>query len=339
MNSARQQRHHAAKNVSEHLARIVQYDFGAYVKRIDASSDLDSLMLDFCDCQRIYSFFHDRNIDLLSVEELRVIEMHCKAMIDLSDRFFRYTKGTSGSYTYRTQLQQEIEQHFRDTSAKLLPRLPTVAWTTADEELRAKARELETAVAAQMAQAKDLMKRTAIEAQSVIEQLKIHASSTAVESNAKDIVEEVKRFEGLAKNWFWSTVVGAAVLVLVAVYMIKLAYAPSEVSTGTAIHIAITKVVFLSTLSLFVVWCSKNYRACMHNIVANRQRISALRTYRLLAEGAPDGAIRGSIVLQAANATFAMRGTGFEDDKADVGIGNPALGVDGLIRAASGSRS
>jgi len=78
-----------------------------------------------------------------------------------------------------------------------------------------------------------------------------------------------------------------------------------------SIQIAVSKLIVLSTLSLFTVWCAGNYKSEKHNETLNRHRANVLKTFQTFIEGASDERIKDAILTHAAQSAFSPRPTAF----------------------------
>ena len=83
----------------------------------------------------------------------------------------------------------------------------------------------------------------------------------------------------------------------------------------------------ISTLSFGVLWRARNYRAERHNETLNKHRANALMTFRAFVEGTADDRVKDAILLQAAQAAFAGRPTGFDSPEKDSPTINPVVEI------------
>lgn len=337
MNTNRLNRHNLAKTLEPVLERASKYDFRQIAISRKAEAELEAAVLDLNDSQELLRYFSGRRIDLLPHDKLDQLNNFLNQFHNLAGRLINYQHNTTNSWNERTSLSNDTQNLYSNMSAYLMPLVPTLAWTVADAKIKERMSEIENYLDAQIKTWNSNIQSIQTTGQNIIAELQTHISATSVESNAAAIESEVSRFEQSAKNWLAATWVFAIIVILIAIAMILVAYVPKDISIGMAVHIAITKVVLLSTMSAIVLWCSKNYRACQHNVTANRQRVNALKTFRMMAQGTSDAQTRSAIVLQAANSAFSPRATGFEDERSDSGS-NQALGVESLLKATGNIR-
>ena len=101
----------------------------------------------------------------------------------------------------------------------------------------------------------------------------------------------------------------------------------------------VAKVLVLSTLSFGVLWCARNYKSQKHNETLNKHRANALMTFRAFVEGTSDVRVKDAILLQAAQAAFSGRPTGFDAAERDAQTINPVVEILGktLPQASDGA--
>ncbi|MBE9064962.1 hypothetical protein, partial [cf. Phormidesmis sp. LEGE 11477] len=71
--------------------------------------------------------------------------------------------------------------------------------------------------------------------------------------------------------------------------------------------------------------CARNYFSHKHNAVVNRQRQTALQTYRALAEAARSDADRDVVLTHAAACIFQPQDTGFVRGRGDSASGGQSI--------------
>jgi len=94
-------------------------------------------------------------------------------------------------------------------------------------------------------------------------------------------------------------------------------------SNGTVV----AKLLVLSTLSFVVLWCARNYRSQKHNETLNKHRANALMTFRAFVEGTLGDRVKDAILLQAAQAAFSGRPTGFDAPEKESQTINPVVEI------------
>jgi hypothetical protein len=112
---------------------------------------------------------------------------------------------------------------------------------------------------------------------------------------------------------------------------------PADLTEG--IQYIISKLLVLSALSFIVFWCARNYRCQKHNETLNRHRANALMTFRTFVEGTADDRVRDAILLQAAQAAFSGRPTGYDAPENEPTSISPVVEILGksISHSSSGS--
>jgi len=87
------------------------------------------------------------------------------------------------------------------------------------------------------------------------------------------------------------------------------------------------KILVLSALSVALFWAVRNYKAHKHNSTLCRHRANALMTFKAFVEGTSDEGVKDAILLQAAQAAFANRSTGFDSQDKESATVSPIVEV------------
>lgn len=162
---------------------------------------------------------------------------------------------------------------------------------------------------------KDLGQETtkaADEARRMLEGIREQAAKGVVARSAVVFAQEAKSQSKASNSWLIATIVASVALVLLAGGSLVFALWWPSTSTTQALQIGLAKIFILSGAFTVVLWCSRNYRAHRHNEVLNRHRENALNTFQLFVDGTNDSHVRDAILVQAANAAFGARSTGFD---------------------------
>ncbi len=96
---------------------------------------------------------------------------------------------------------------------------------------------------------------------------------------------------------------------------------------AAAIQYVVSKLILLSTLSFGIFWSARNYKSSKHNETLNKHRANALMTFRAFVEGSGDQQIKEAILLQAAQAAFVNRQTGYDGQEKESQTINPVVEI------------
>lgn len=174
---------------------------------------------------------------------------------------------------------------------------------------------------------RETMREAAEASQGALSRYQAEASTalTAIKNIAGEagVAEHATYFEtasmthaGTAKTWLRATIAAAAVTFVVAIGFLLMAFYWVPETVPQTIQYTIAKLIILSVLSFATVWAASNYRAARHNELVNGHRRDALGTFRAFVEASEDPQVRDAILLQAAQAIFVGRTTGFDSDEA-----------------------
>jgi hypothetical protein len=124
----------------------------------------------------------------------------------------------------------------------------------------------------------------------------------------------------------------AAVLLLAAVVALIVVFKYTPATTAESVQYAVAKLILFSVLFSAVFWSARNYKAHKHNETVNRHRENALATFRAFVEGSADTRVKDAILLQAAQAAFTGRPTGFDAPHTEAAtIPNPVIEILGRV--------
>lgn len=153
---------------------------------------------------------------------------------------------------------------------------------------------------------------TVSEIETVLKKVQVLSATAGVSANAKVFTEVSTSHRYFTFAWFFATVVvfGCTIYLAYINYLSIGKYKPE--STGEAIHYISAKLILLSIMMFALAWCAKNHRSHRHNQTLNGHRANALRTFETFYNGSSDVEVKDTILLQAANAAFANRSTGYE---------------------------
>lgn len=110
--------------------------------------------------------------------------------------------------------------------------------------------------------------------------------------------------------WLVASVLSAVALIGVGSYFYQQASVAESRELGNIVELTAIRLIILSTLSLAVIFRSRNYASSRHNYVINKHRSNALATFEAFAEGTSDPEVKNAILLQAAQSIFTPQTSG-----------------------------
>jgi ABC-type transporter Mla subunit MlaD len=165
------------------------------------------------------------------------------------------------------------------------------------------------------------------EAEKALHAVKEQAAEAGVATNAHIFLTDSTAHSRVAQKWLVGTVIISGLTLLVAIGFVIASFYYKPETTAVAIQYVVSKIILLSTLSFGIFWCARNYRSSKHNETLNKHRANALMTFRAFVEGSDDVSIKDAILLQAAQAAFSNRPTGYEGHEKEAQTINPVVEV------------
>lgn len=168
-----------------------------------------------------------------------------------------------------------------------------------------------------------------VEAAKALSAIKEQAATLGASSNAVVFSKAADEHRTNSEQWYkstkWMTVI--TLVAALASLAVSISYVPETVAGS--VQIVVSKLIVLSTLSLFTVWCAGNYRSEKHNETLYRHRANALITFKTFVEGSSEPRIKDAILMYAAQTAFSPRPTGFERSDHEPQHVNPVVEIVG----------
>ncbi|BCO07868.1 hypothetical protein GF1_02440 [Desulfolithobacter dissulfuricans] len=184
---------------------------------------------------------------------------------------------------------------------------------------------------------KELLDSYKLEAEQALQAVKDQAAEAGVATNAQIFLTDSENHGSTAKKWLTATIWSSIVTLVVAVIFVVISFNYQPANTAAAIQYVVSKLILLSTLSFGIFWCARNYKSSKHNETLNKHRANALMTFRAFVEGSGEQQIKEAILLQAAQAAFVNRPTGYEGQEKESQSINPVVEILGKTVAKSAS--
>lgn len=203
----------------------------------------------------------------------------------------------------QAQIQKNLEQMGKQQEAVLNADRERISKRVAEIESNTTA-QLEQAMLKQESELKVQLERI----NAVVTQVEENAKGKAVGLQSHEFNDLAKGYQEMSGLWF--------VLALWAGYGLYWYIEGLQVPTNIkdpvilAEHL-IPRLIAVTLLSTALIFCIRNFSAQMHNLVVNRHRQKALRTFEVFAGATSDPATKNAVLVQATQAIFAPQPSGY----------------------------
>lgn len=337
-----EQRREALKIVTDQIADLAPIDPKVLARTSDLSPDINfkeavpffEEMLDLC------KQLSQRDLSRLTVSQLNAITGACTKLSSLimQVKDFTLNQNTPGDVCKRIIIA--VDNAYDEVmNPLLLPLAFTATQATDYAKIEREAKGYHATMKAEAESLSEFIAGARKEADSALAAVKEQAAEAGVSTNAQIFAGDASKHYDLAQKWLKATIWVASGTFIAAVGTLITAFVYQPENLAAAIQYIVAKVLVLSTLSFGVLWCARNYRSQKHNETLNKHRANALMTFRAFVEGTSDDRIKDAILLQAAQAAFSGRPTGFDAPEKDSQTINPVVEVLGktLPKASDGS--
>lgn len=281
---------------------------------------------------------HQRSIDRLALKQITHIITACTNLKNLiaQVRDFNINQNTPADVC--TAIIQEVKNGYDGIMEPLtVPLAFTATLATDYAKIEREAKGYHATMKEEAANFKKLLDSQKLEAQNALQAVKDQAAEAGVATNAQIFLTDSGNHAKIANKWLIATIGSAIVTFLVAVLFVFISFKYKPDTTAAAIQYVVSKLILLSTLSFGIFWCARNYKSSKHNETLNKHRANALMTFRAFVEGSGDSQIKEAILLQAAQAAFVNRPTGYESQEKESQAINPVVEILGKSFAKSAS--
>ena len=313
------------KEAKDLLTKLSEINASSLARTEDLSRDINfsnavpylEEMLD------IVKQLNQRSIDRLAITHINQIVSGATSLNDFIDRVMAFTLNQNTPADVCKSLINEIKNAYDSIMEPLtIPLAFTATLATDYAKIEREAKGYHSTMRQEAATFSVLLAEYKANAESALDAVRAQAAEAGVATNAQIFLTDSTNHSKTASNWLISTVSFATITLIVSIFLYdrSLSYIPS--SAGEAIQYIFSKLILLSTLFFGIYWSSRNYRSSKHNETLNKHRANALMTFRAFVEGSSDQQVKEAILLQAAQAAFINRPTGYESqDKEAQSIG------------------
>jgi len=283
---------------------------------------------------------NQRSIDRLGFAQINQVVATCTNLNNLIKKVKEFTLNQNTPADVCTAIIQEVKNAY-DTIME--PLTVPLAFTATQATDYAKIEREAKGYHATMREEADIFKKMLesykVDAEKALQAVKAQAAEAGVATNAQIFLTDSSNHALTAKNWLTATIWSSAITLVVAIVFVIISFKYQPPTTASAIQYVVSKLILLSTLSFGIFWCARNYKSSKHNETLNKHRANALMTFRAFVEGSSDQQIKEAILLQAAQAAFVNRPTGYEDQEKESQAINPVVEILGksVVKSASSS--
>ena len=269
-----------------------------------------------------------RDLTRLTTQQLHNISSSCEYLEELirSVRDFNLNQNTPGDVC-QSIVSNVASAYDQVMDQFLLPLAFTATQSTDYAKIEREAKGYNSTMKAEAEKLSSFIESARTDIDRALTAVKAQAAEAGVSTNAQIFIEDSKKHEDSAKKWWKATIYFGGVTFTAAVVALITAFVYNPTTLSATIQYVVAKILVLSTLSFGVVWCVRNYRAQKHNSTLNKHRANALMTFRAFVEGTSDERVKDAILLQASQAAFSGRKTGFESSENDPQNINPVVEI------------
>jgi hypothetical protein len=150
------------------------------------------------------------------------------------------------------------------------------------------------------------------EIRSIIAAAREASASVGVAHFTGDFSDEASTLASSARRWLFATGACAIITLFMAFYMMSNGL-PPDAKAPQIIQHATSKVVILGLLFASTVWLGRIYKATMHQVVTNRHRANALKTFQAFVKATDDESARDAVLMETTRSIFALTHSGYID--------------------------
>ncbi len=282
---------------------------------------------------------NDRDISRLGYNHISQITKALEKITRLMDQVTGFTLNQNTPGTVCNNIINEIKNSYDEIMEPLtLPLAFTATQSTDYAKIEREAKGYHATMRHEAESFSETVQQYLVEAGKALSAVKEQAAEAGVSTNAQIFLQESERHAALSQKWLKGTIVVSAVTLLAAIVFLYISFNYKPETTASAIQYVVSKIILLSIMSFAIFWCSRNYKAQKHNETLNKHRANALMTFRAFVEGAEDDRVKDAVLLQAAQAAFSHRQTGYDSAEKDPQSLNPIVEILGktFLKSAEG---
>ncbi|MCD4831357.1 MAG: hypothetical protein K8R02_06060 [Anaerohalosphaeraceae bacterium] len=254
-------------------------------------------------------------LDSLSGNMVDQIASIAKTNLDTLKRIMKVS--AQQAVSERASLIQKLVSSYDNTFNNLHPAISySVHKSTDFARLEAEAQEAVKNIEEKSKAISGTMDTNAAEAKKILADIKKVAEEQGVSQQAIYFKNEADGHSKASYAWLVITAMLAVGLIIVSILFLEWNIGHKDNNDYYAIvQLTVSKILIFGTLSSMLAMAAKNYFANRHNVIINRHRENALKTYTALVDAAGEDANGDIVLTKAADSIFMSQTTGF--DKSD----------------------
>ena len=325
-----EQRSQQLESVHHKLKKLVALDPKALARTSDLSPDINftAAVPYFAEMIDVCKQLSERDLSRLTHGLLNGILSACDQLSNLIKQVQEFTlnQNTPGDVCKHI-VASVADSYDAVMDPMLLPLAFTATQATDYAKIEREAKGYHATMQKEAEALSNFIGNARTEAERALGAVKEQAAEAGVSTNAQIFVGVATQHQAASRTWLTATIIMAITTFLAALAALVTAFLYQPADTAATIQYVFAKLLVISTLSFGVLWCARNYRAERHNETLNKHRANALMTFRAFVEGTADDRVKDAILLQAAQAAFAGRPTGFDSPEKDSQTINPVVEI------------
>ncbi len=325
----RTQKSEAVKKGLEEISKI---DPNNLSRKSELSRDInfDDAVPHFTIMLDLVKQLNDRDISRLSTPQLNKISEALNRIILLINKVNEFSLNQNTPADVCNGIINDVKNAYDNVMEPLtLPLAFTATQSTDYAKIEREAKGYHLTMKEESEKLAKYIEECRYEAESALSAVKEQAAEAGVSTNAQIFLQNSETHKDDATRWLKTTISVTAITFIAAVGFLIISFYHKPTGLPESIQYVVSKIIVLSTLSFGIFWSAKNYRAHKHNETLNKHRANALMTFRAFVEGSSDEKIKDIILLQASQAAFSSRPTGYDAGEKEGQSVNPIFEIIG----------
>lgn len=337
-----EQREQALEDARSKIDHLSQVDSETLARTSDLSPDINfkEAVPRFEEMLELCKQLSQRDLTRLTYQQLAGISGACDRLSSFIQQVRDFTLNQNTPGNVCEGIITNVSSAYDDVmNPLLLPLAFTATQATDYAKIEREAKGYHATMKAEAEKLEKFIKEAHEDAAKALAAVKEQAAEAGVSTNAQIFLGEAEKHHTQASTWLKGTIFTASITLVVAVGFLITAFIYHPGDLPATIQYLVAKLFVLSTLFFAVFWCSRQYRSQKHNETLNKHRANALMTFRAFVEGTADERVKDAILLQAAQAAFVARPTGFDIPDQERSTINPVVEILGKALPQSNAGS
>ena len=325
-----EERQQKIKEVKELLNELSKIESQSLARKDELSRDINFLeaVPYFEEMLDIIKQLNDRDITRLTSQQLDRIKSSCQTLSTRIRQVQEFTLNQNTPADVCKNIINEVKNTYDTVMEPLIVPLAFTATQSTDyAKIEREAKGYHTTMKEESEKLTKFIEECRIDAEKALNAVREQAAEAGVSTNAQIFLQNAEEHRKVAQKWLIATIFTSVVTLLTAIGFLIITFYFEPKSTTNAIQYVVSKIILLSTLSFGIYWSARNYKANKHNQTLNKHRANALMTFRAFVEGSDDDQIKDAILLQASQAAFSGRPTGYDSSEKELQTVNPIIEV------------